>query len=182
MTLNPRYELQRWLSYADAPLALIRVGDAIKAVTKSMLALAVVFLGMGGAVANVSAEVSALEAEMRATEIAFAQTMADRDFTAFESFLAPDTIFVAGERVLRGSDAVAAAWKPLFDGAQAPFSWAPATVAVQDGGQLALSSGPVFDASGNQNGVFNSIWRREPDGSWKIIFDKGGAYCPQREN
>ena len=149
---------------------------------KNMLALAIVFLGMGGAMVDASANLSVLEAEVRATEIAFAQTMADRDFEAFESFLAPDTIFFAGERVLRGSDAVAAAWKPLFDDAQAPFSWAPATVAVQDGGQLALSSGPVFDASGKQNGVFNSIWRREPDGRWKIIFDKGGAYCPSGDN
>jgi ketosteroid isomerase-like protein len=28
--------------------------------------------------------------------------------------------------------------------------------------------------SGN-GGSFSSVWRREPDGSWQIIFDKG---CP----
>jgi ketosteroid isomerase-like protein len=161
---------------------MLHLRENLEDVMKNMLVLAVVFWGMGCAAVNVPAELSTLEGELRATEIAFAQTMADRDFAAFESYLAPDTIFFAGESVLRGSGAVAAAWKPLFDGARAPFSWAPVTVAVQDGGQLALSSGPVLDANAKQIGVFNSIWRREPDGSWKIIFDKGGEYCPSGDD
>jgi hypothetical protein len=31
----------------------------------------------------------------------------------------------------------------------------------------------VFDPNGKKVGSFNSIWRREQDGRWKIIFDKG---------
>ena len=144
---------------------------------KNLLALLVFCLGAGSAAVDAQAEPNTLEDELRSIEIAFARTMAARDFTAFQAFLAPDTIFFAGDRVLRGSDAVAAAWKPFFDGPQAPFSWTPATVAVQDGGELGLTSGPVFDANGSRSGTFNSIWRREPDGRWKIIFDKGEAFC-----
>ncbi len=44
---------------------------------------------------------------------------------------------------------------------------------VLDSGELALSTGPVYDPAGKQVATFNSIWRREPDGSWLIIFDKG---------
>jgi hypothetical protein len=40
-------------------------------------------------------------------------------------------------------------------------------------GELAWSRGPVYDPTGKQIGTFNSIWRREPDGRWRIVFDKG---------
>ena len=42
-----------------------------------------------------------------------------------------------------------------------------------DSGTLALTSGPVFDPQGKQIGMFNSIWRLEPDGRWRVVFDKG---------
>ena len=35
---------------------------------------------------------------------------------AFVSFLAEETVFFGGQREIRGSKAVAAAWKPFFDG------------------------------------------------------------------
>ncbi len=111
--------------------------------------------------------------DVRQAEIAFAQTMADRDFEAFLKFVAPDAVFFAGERPLRGREAVGAAWRPFFDGEEAPFSWTPDVVQVIDGGGLALSSGPVTGASGEAAGRFNSVWRLEPDGRWRVIFDKG---------
>lgn len=118
-----------------------------------------------------------LQEQVRQTETAFAKTMADRDHAAFVSFLADETVWF-GKDVLRGKDAVARAWKPYYEGAAAPFSWRPEKVEVLDSGTLALSSGPVFDPSGRQTGIFTSIWRRETGGRWKIVFDKGAAYCP----
>ena len=103
--------------------------------------------------------------------------MVDRDFEAFTSFLADETIFFSGETPLRGKQQVADAWKPFFQEPQAPFSWAPVTVVVLDSGTLALSAGPVKDPDGSQVGAFNSIWRLEPDGTWQIIFDKGSNTC-----
>ena len=117
-----------------------------------------------------------LAEQVRQTEAAFAKTMADRDHAAFVSFLADETVFF-GRRVQRGKNAVAQAWKPLYQGKDAPFSWRPETVEVLDSGTLALSSGPVFDPSGKNTGTFTSIWRREADGKWRIIFDKGCDVC-----
>jgi uncharacterized protein (TIGR02246 family) len=117
-----------------------------------------------------------LQDQVRQTETAFAKTMADRDHAAFVSFLADETVWF-GRGVLRGKDAVARAWKPFYEGKEAPFSWKPVTVEVLDSGTLAISSGPVFDPSGTQTSIFTSIWRREADGKWRIIFDKGNAYC-----
>jgi ketosteroid isomerase-like protein len=104
--------------------------------------------------------------------------MAGRDHDAFTSFLSEEAIFFAGQAAIRGREAVAEAWKPFFDGPQAPFSWEPDIVEVLDSGTLALSSGPVKDPEGNITGTFNSIWRREPDGTWRVVFDKGCSADP----
>jgi len=111
------------------------------------------------------------------SERAFAQTMADRDFEAFKSFLADETIFFAGEAPIRGSGEVAAAWAGFYEGAEPPFSWEPETVAVLDSGTLALSSGPVRNPEGKRVATFQSIWRLGSDGEWKVVFDKGSRYC-----
>ncbi len=121
---------------------------------------------------------AALTASLRAAEEAFAKTMADRDHAAFTAFLDPEAVFFARAGELRGRDAVAAAWQRHFTASTAPFSWRPETVAVLDSGALGLSSGPVFDPGGQRVGTFNSVWRRQPDGSWRIIFDNG---CPECE-
>jgi ketosteroid isomerase-like protein len=117
-----------------------------------------------------------LREQVRQAETAFAKTMADRDHAAFVTFLADEAVFFGGKSVLRGKQAVADAWKPLYEGPQAPFSWAPEAVEVLDSGTLAHSSGPVKDPSGQVVNIFNSVWRRAKDGRWKIVFDKG-CHC-----
>lgn len=111
-----------------------------------------------------------------AAERGFAKTMADRDHTAFATFVAEDAVFFGNDNVLRGRAAVAEGWKRFFTAASAPFSWDPEEVEVV-GGTLALSSGPVRDPAGNRVGTFNSVWRREPDGKWRVVFDKGCPPC-----
>jgi ketosteroid isomerase-like protein len=120
-----------------------------------------------------------LQKQVRESERAFAKTMADRDHAAFASFVAEDSVFLSGpNRALRGRKAVADGWKRLYEGPEAPFSWEPETVEVLDSGALGLSSGPVYDRQGKRAGTFNSIWRREADGKWKVIFDNGCPPCP----
>lgn len=121
--------------------------------------------------------VAALSAQVRAAEQAFSKAMADRDVEAFASRIADDAVFF-GAKPLRGKNAIVAAWKQFFAGPQAPFSWQPEEVQVLDSGTLALSSGPVRAPDGKQVGVFNSIWRRDADGVWRVVFDKGCADCP----
>ena len=116
-----------------------------------------------------------LQDQVRSTEIAFAKTMADRDHEAFTAFLSEETVFFNGLVPLRGKQVVSDAWAPFFGEPQAPFSWEPEVVEVLDSGTLAISSGPVKDPEGNRVGTFNSVWRLESSGEWKIIFDKG---CP----
>lgn len=144
------------------------------------LALLLSFLLAAPAVSLQTPEEPAdLAAEVEARELAFADTMATRDFEGFARFIAPDAIFFQGDRPLRGREAVTAAWRAYFDGEQAPFSWRPDLVEVLESGDLALSSGPVFDPTGRRIGRFNSVWRRDADGNWRVVFDKGSdPPCP----
>jgi len=124
---------------------------------------------------EVTAQMTGLAAEVEAQEIAFAKTMADRDLVAFLTFVSEEGIFFGGSGALRGRDAVEQGWASLFEGAAAPFSWHPDTVEVLESGTLALSSGPVVSPSGESAGRFNSIWRKEADGRWRVVFDKGSS-------
>lgn len=119
---------------------------------------------------------SQLQQQVADTEQAFAQTMANRDYTAFKSFLSSETVFFSGDKVLRGKEQVVEGWKRFYEKPNAPFSWKPEQVEVLESGTLALSSGPVYDPNGKLIARFNSIWRLE-SGKWKIIFDKGSDVC-----
>jgi ketosteroid isomerase-like protein len=116
-----------------------------------------------------------LKTQVFAAESSFAASMAKRDLEAFASHLSPEAIFFGDTNVMRGKEAVVKGWRPFFAKPAAPFSWKPEAIEVLPSGNLAISNGPVFDPAGKKVGNFSSIWRRESDGSWKIIFDKG---CP----
>lgn len=118
-----------------------------------------------------------LASQVRTAETTFAKSMANRDHDAFASHIAAEALFFGGKDVLRGKEAVVAGWAPFFEGPKAPFSWEPEQVEVLDSGTLAFSSGPVRDPEGRRVGTFNSIWRREAEGGWKIVFDKGCPPC-----
>lgn len=113
-----------------------------------------------------------------AVERAFAKTMADRDLEAFATFLSDEAVFFSGTKTLRGRQQITEAWAAYFTGSAPPFSWDPDQVVVLESGTLALSTGPVVDPSGEVVGRFNSIWRLESPGVWKIVFDKGSPASP----
>ncbi len=123
-------------------------------------------------------DLDVLTQQVMDAEHGFARSMADRDHDAFRSFLADETVFFNGDEATRGRDAVSAAWKRYFDSPVAPFSWAPDHVEVLDSGTLALTTGPVHNPAGELVGRFNSIWRLEPSGQWRIVFDKDSPVCP----
>jgi ketosteroid isomerase-like protein len=117
-------------------------------------------------------------AQVWAAELAFARTMADRSLSRFSEFVAEEAVFFAGTTALRGRPKVVEGWAGFFDGPQAPFSWEPDQVEVLESGTLALSTGPVRDPTGKIVARFNSIWRLEPSGRWRVVFDKGSPASP----
>ena len=118
----------------------------------------------------------ALRQQVFAAESTFAASFAKRDTAAFAALIAPDAVFF-GQGALRGKAAVVEGWRGMLLEPTPPFSWKPEVVEVLESGALALSSGPVLDPKGKQIGTFNSVWRRERDGTWLVVLDKGCPVC-----
>lgn len=122
----------------------------------------------------VPAAAEASRSALAEVEREFARSFAERDLDRFAAFLAEDAVFLAGDgRALRGKAAILEGWKGFFDGA-APFSWYPTVSEVA--GDLGLSQGPVLSPEGEWLANFSSLWRRQEDGTWKIVFD-GAPPC-----
>ena len=96
----------------------------------------------------------------------------------FSSFLDPDARFV-GQSVLRGPEAIVAAWSVLFTQEGPRLAWRPRIIEVLDSGDYALSRGPFRLRSRSEDGTtleqwgtFNSVWRKGEDGGWQVVFDE----------
>lgn len=125
------------------------------------------------------ATLSAAERSLWQTEEAFAASFAARDPERFAAFLADDAVF-NGASVLRGKAAIRAAWTTMMTrGPVPPFSWRPTIALVT--GDLGMTHGPVYDPSGKWVGGFHSTWKRQGDGSWRIVLDSGAPPCGEPE-
>ena len=121
--------------------------------------------------------------EVRQAEIAFARAFVDRDHARFFSLVADDATFLSLGRTLRGKPEVVEVWSNFFKDPVAPFDWRPERVVVSADGKLGFSIGPIVDAGGLPAGSYFSTWRREPGGSWKVVFDGPGMpppYMPEQ--
>ena len=118
-------------------------------------------------------------ADVRCQEVAFSRAAEDRDLASFVSFLDVDARFV-GSGVLRGPDEIAAAWQVFFADDGPTIKWRPQFVEVLASGDLALTRGPyrlLAEGPDGQTveewGTFNSVWRKDAKGNWRVIFDAG---------
>jgi ketosteroid isomerase-like protein len=143
-----------------------------------LLLLAFAFVVLSGCVSVPSPSESAeLKAQVTAAEVSFAKTMADRDHVAFASFISEEAVFISGGKPVRGKPAITADWKKFYESPRAPFSWKPDLVEVLPSGKLAYSTGPVSNPEGNVFARFNSTWRLEAPGVWRVVFDSGSEVC-----
>jgi ketosteroid isomerase-like protein len=129
-----------------------------------------------------AADVAVVREQVFAAERAFAKSMADRRLEDFARLVSDEAIFFSGPNAqpFRGKAQVTGGWARFFEGPAAPFSWEPDEVEPLPSGTLAHSSGPVRDPSGKVIARFNSVWRLEAPGVWRVIFDKGSPLPPPR--
>jgi ketosteroid isomerase-like protein len=139
----------------------------------SLLLLAALFLPHGARADAV------LENAVRCAEIAFSRAAEARDRERFHQLIDGDARFV-GATVQRGPAAITQAWAPFFEADGPSIKWRPQYVEVLEGGDLALSRGPYRLESVDENGspvvrwgTFNSVWRRDAQDQWRVVFDAG---------
>ncbi len=124
---------------------------------------------------------TAAECEVWTRERSFARSVEDHDAAAFATHLFRDTVFnAASPQPVRGREAVVADWKPIIEGREFALRWHPQFVTIGADPDVAVSSGPawteIFDPSAKHRYTisrFNSVWKRDADGEWRVLFDGG---------
>lgn len=121
-----------------------------------------------------------LKAELAAMEDAFCAMAKTKGINAaFAHFAAPDVAFIDTDpRKFRGPDAVQARMGPDQPGVS--LTWSAFFTDVSDDGTLGYNYGRFESRRTGQDGReiarggwFLSIWKRQPDGSWKYVMDTG---------
>jgi ketosteroid isomerase-like protein len=112
------------------------------------------------------------------TERAFAKLSEDQGTRqAFVAFIADDGILFR-PRAVKGKQWFAE--HPLTQSDKRPLlSWYPAIAGIARAGDLGYTTGPwefkadIHDAKSVAWGHFLTVWKRQPDGSWKFAIDLG---------
>jgi ketosteroid isomerase-like protein len=134
---------------------------------------------------DAAADVEGAKRAIRIADLELAKAVADRSLQEFTALVDADAIFF-GRDISRGRDAVSKAWLPFFTDRNLFLKWHPNEVYVSSSADLGYSIGDYErigkDASGNPvtaTGTYVSIWRKQPDGRWKIVLDIGSPASAQ---
>ena len=130
------------------------------------------------------------ECEVWARELGFARSVATHDAAAFAAFLHPQAAFNTGHPApTRGRDAIARDWVDVIAGKGLELSWYPTRVTVGGRGDIAWSSGPALferpqadPGRRHSIGQYQSVWQRDGDGVWRVVFDHGVGIKPAGED
>jgi len=117
-------------------------------------------------------------------EAKFAADTARGGGPAFASWFAPDAVTLAnGKAPVVGHDAIAAAatWAP--DAYQ--LTWTPEGARISTSGDMGFTWGHYTGASKDSNGGtiktegrYMSVWKKQPDGTWKVELDASNEGPP----
>ncbi len=138
--------------------------------------LAVIAMACGAPGVNVDAE---LEALMEADR-AFDRATAERGADGWLEFFAEDGAMIqAGVGEIRGLPEIREAMSDAFVGRT--LRWQPQRADVSSSGDLGYTVGTwemravsVSEGSGTLGrGMYVSIWRKQDDGSWRVVMDLG---------
>lgn len=142
-----------------------------------LLAAALIFAGCAGeAPPAAPADPSVLMDADRA----FAAAVANGGTDAWVSWFATDGAQIvpdAGE--IRGSDAIRKLMAPLDDPAN-KLTWTPLRADIAASGDLGWTTGTYVSTTTlpdgtttERDGRYVTIWRKQADGSWKVVMDLG---------
>ncbi len=131
---------------------------------------------------------SVLEAELMEADRAFNVATAESGADGWASFFAEDATMVqSGVGEIRGKEAIFATMAPYF-AVGARLSWDPLRAEVSADGTLGYTIGEYESESVGPDGagvigrgVYVSVWRREGDGSWRVVVDLGNPIDTPRD-
>lgn len=128
--------------------------------------------------------VTQYEAELMEVDRAFANSMAEGGLDAWVGHFAPEGAMISGQGEITGEPYIRAAMAPIFSDSTVVFTWSPDRARVAESGELGYTIGDYRisrrDSTGQlaetlDRGKYVSIWRRQPDGTWKVVADIGSS-------
>lgn len=124
----------------------------------------------GCATAPSSGQVASSAAPVIAAERAFARMSIEVGTNqAFRTFSAPD-----GQVLQPGLVSTETQYLPAQDGPPGGLFWWPAYAGISRSGDLGFTTGPYSgDPARTPAGVYFTVWRLQPDGSWQWLYDGG---------
>ena len=124
---------------------------------------------------------------IREQETAINAAITREDAAAVAAFYAPDAMmFNPGEAVHDRPETIRAAYQMLFDDPNGALSFHSAAVVIPSSGDYASSQGlfsisftdPASHHRVDMTGNYMSLWRKQDDGSWKIMYDMATPGAP----
>ena len=120
------------------------------------------------------------KAEIYETELNFSNMAAEEGITAaFLAYAADDAVLMRNNEIIDGKSAIKAHMlRQDSAGVILSLSWEPEFVDVSKSGDLGYTYGPFTleyrdpsDSIRQATGVFHTVWKRQPDNSWKYVWD-----------
>ena len=114
--------------------------------------------------------------EIMETELAFSKMAQEEGMDkAFLEFVADDGVLLRDDLLIKGKDSIQNYMnKRISKG----LSWKPDFIDVSASGDLGYTYGEYIyttkDSLGNivkSKGVFHTVWKRQPDKTWKFVWD-----------
>jgi len=113
-------------------------------------------------------------------DVAFSEATASRGIEGFTDFIAEDFHTVEANGSPSDRAAYLKEWSRLLSTPETSIRWRPVLSGAD--GDLGWTS-EVYDATGPggkvSSGRYVSIWKRQPAGKWKVVFDMGAPNLPQ---
>ena len=146
--------------------------------------LAILSIGMTMAPVGARAQqpdLKAAAAAIMAADRAFNQSVAARDRVKFLSFIADNATFVETSD-MRGHDAILKGWESFFQKDGPTLTWEPTKGEVLVGGDVGYTAGSWVRRGRTPEGTlaetrgqYLTTWRKQKDGTWKIVYDIGST-------
>ncbi len=144
--------------------------------------LIAIFLLFAATVASAQTATNpASEEVLLAADRAFAQETAQRRLEGWMAYMAADAVLFSAKPVV-GAEAIRAFYQPAFANPDFSLSWQPTRAEMFPSGDTGYTTGRyelhTKDKQGNKivrRGSYLTVWRKQADGSWKVIADGGAA-------
>jgi ketosteroid isomerase-like protein len=119
--------------------------------------------------------------ELLAVDTKFSRDVAEKGLEVYEQYFAEDAVSMpAFEPMVEGKTAILDTYRPYYRDPRFKLTWQPMRAEVSRDGTLGFTIGRYqvthVDDQGKpitRTGKYVTVWRREWDGTWKVVLDGG---------